>query len=157
MGTSLMWKTIWAACAWALNHKIMELLSYSNSTYLLNASLESLHAESREWLNEIEFLKDETAFFKKLILNRDTIDAFPPEELMLLNEELMNLTQVKLERMKLQVEDHEKLLANLINFNQLKHAESYRQTHRVLFIEMHDIISQIRTIKKKIFSFLQSK
>ena len=41
-----------------------------NETYLLDMPVEVLHRESLEWLEEIECMKDEAAFFFGLIIRR---------------------------------------------------------------------------------------
>jgi hypothetical protein len=41
----------------------MELLTSQKMEYLLDASLQALHAESLEWIQEIDFWKDEMIFF----------------------------------------------------------------------------------------------
>jgi hypothetical protein len=45
----------------------MKLLSNPKTEYLLDASFEYLHNESLEWLNEMDFWRDEMAFFQKLL------------------------------------------------------------------------------------------
>src|ERR1035438_7363 len=54
----------------------MELLTKSKSDYLLNGSIEILHRQSMEWLNEIDFWKDEIAFFYALTVKK-TLNGFP--------------------------------------------------------------------------------
>ena len=41
-----------------------------NTELLLEASLDSLHGESREWLETVAFWKDETRFFRDLLENK---------------------------------------------------------------------------------------
>ena len=54
----------------------MELLTSPKSTYLLEAGLDVLHEQSIEWLNEIAFWRDETAFFYSLVAKK-TLEAVP--------------------------------------------------------------------------------
>ena len=45
----------------------MQTLTTPKTSNLLEAGLDVLHSESKEWLSEIEFLKSELSFFMKLL------------------------------------------------------------------------------------------
>ena len=45
----------------------METLTSPKSEYLLEAGLDVLHFESREWLSDLKFQKSELDFFLKLL------------------------------------------------------------------------------------------
>jgi len=59
----------------------MELLAKSRKEQRANLNLESLHAESMEWRNEIDFWRDEMAFFYKLLQKEETRETFPAKDL----------------------------------------------------------------------------
>ena len=61
---------------------MQELLTSSKKDFLLEAPLEILHSESLEWLEEVEFWKDESAFFYALILEKTKLNpsAFNTKE-----------------------------------------------------------------------------
>ena len=48
----------------------MKLLTTPKTAYLLEAGLEVFHGQSNEWLNEIAFWKDESAFLFTLIVKK---------------------------------------------------------------------------------------
>lgn len=132
----------------------MELLTYSKSAYLLNASLESLHVESREWLNEIGFFKDEVAFFQHFIQKKETIKSFPAQEFTALEKELINISN-ELDKIREKVESHEQSLAELFKSTRIQEEETFRQSHRKLLHEMYDLHFIFRKFKKNVFSFVK--
>ena len=132
----------------------MELLTYSRSAYLLNASLESLHVESREWIKEMDFLKDEVAFFHHLIQKKEAIKSFPAQEFQALENDLIHIGN-EVDKMREKVSSHEQSLAELFKTTQTQKEETYRQMHRKLLLEMYDLHSLFRKFKKDVFSFVQ--
>jgi hypothetical protein len=132
----------------------MELLANPKTEYLLQASLATLHVESQEWLKEIEFWRDELAFFYKLLREKESIEDFPKEALTAMQKELVRIDSEKLEVMKNQVHSHENSLSALLKTTSLQDEEQYRETHRKLLIEIYEVQSLIRNYKKELFSFI---
>ncbi|CAN5186394.1 hypothetical protein BH23BAC2_BH23BAC2_01620 [soil metagenome] len=132
----------------------MELLANPKTEYLLQASLTTLHVESQEWLKEIEFWRDELAFFYKLLREKESIEDFPKEALVAMQKELVRIDSEKLEVMKNQVHSHENSLAALLKTTSLQDEELYRETHRKLLIEIYEVQRLIRIYKKELFSFI---
>ena len=89
----------------------MELLMNSKTDYLLEASLESLHAESMEWLNEIDFWSDEMTFFYRLLRKNQSNKAFPTAELAAVEMELVSLTSDKVNKLRNEIQNHERSLS----------------------------------------------
>lgn len=131
----------------------MELLVHPKPEYLLDASLESLHAESTDWLNEIDFWRDEMAFFYKLLHRKETRDAFPSETLAAMEKELVSITGDKLDQLRDHVIRHERSLADLLRTTSLLQEEGYRETHRWLHRDMSALNVMIRAFKKNVYSF----
>jgi hypothetical protein len=132
----------------------MELLANPKTEYLLQASLKSLHVESQEWLKEIEFWRDELAFFYKLLREKESIEDFPKEALVAIQKELIRIDSEKLEVIKNQVQSHENSLSALLKATSMQDEELYRETHRKLLIEIYEVQSLIRIYKKELFSFI---
>ncbi|ELR71931.1 hypothetical protein C900_02170 [Fulvivirga imtechensis AK7] len=133
----------------------MELITRPREEYLLNASLESLHEESREWLQEIGFWKDEMAFFYKLLQQKKNDPDFPAGEIAALEKEQLRIDNVKIDAIKGEVKSHEKALASLFKVNSLQEEEGYRQMHKRLLKDMYDVHILVRNLKKEIFSMVQ--
>jgi len=134
----------------------MELLTYPKSEYLLEASLESLHQESQEWLNEIEFWADEMAFFFTLLHKKEVRETFPSEELADLEKELIRIHGDRLDTIKSSVQRHERILAAVLKTTSLQEEESYRTTHRQLLMEIYALQLLVRNFKKTVFSFAKN-
>lgn len=132
----------------------MELLTTPKTNYLLNASLETLHVESSEWLREINFWNDELNFFMKLIAIKREISGFPASELGKLEKQLTHITNQKIERLRKGVESHERLLSSLFKADTFGDEESYRYAHKKLLKEMYEVNKLIRDFKKDFFSFI---
>jgi hypothetical protein len=133
----------------------MKLLSNPKTEYLLDASLEYLHNESLEWLNEMDFWRDEMAFFQKLLHKEGLKDAFPSERLAALDKQLIGIITNKLEKIMNEVRDHERSLAALIKTTSFQKEENYRHMHRQLLWDIWDIHTAIRNFKKDVFAFVR--
>jgi len=131
----------------------MELLSYPNTKYLLEASTDSLQAESLEWLKEIDFWKDEMTFFYKLVHTRKAFTAFPTEELAFLDKELIRINSDKLDKLRKEVQDHEQLLATIIKTPTLMEKEKYSEAHHNILMELFAVSELIKDLKRTVFSF----
>jgi hypothetical protein len=131
----------------------MELLAYPNSRYLLEASIDSLHAESLEWLKEIDFWKDEMTFFYKLIHTRKAFAGFPTEELATIDKELIRINSDKVDKLRKEVQDHEQLLVSIVKTPVLMDKERYTDTHRNLLMEIYAVSELIKDFKRSVFSF----
>jgi hypothetical protein len=133
----------------------MELLGNPKTEYLLDASLETLHAESREWLNEIAFWNEEMTFFYKLIHLREPHISFPTEGLAGLEKNLIEITSTQLGKLKADVESHERTVGRLVRNSSFGEEREYHDFHRDLLRRMYDQQRIIREFKKNIFSFVK--
>lgn len=131
----------------------MELLAYPNSKYLLEASIDSLHAESLEWLKEIDFWKDEMTFFYKLLHSKNAFGGFPTEELASIDKELIRINSDKLDKIKKEVQGHEQLLTSILKTPTLMEKEKYSEVHHNLHLEIFAVSELIKDIKRIVFSF----
>src|SRR5688572_8049526 len=133
----------------------MELLSSPKMGYLLDASLESLHSESQEWLKEIGFWQDEMAFFYKLLHKKESKESFPSKELAAIEKKLVGITSDMLDKIMNAVQNHERSLALLIRTTSFQEEENYRQAHRRLLQDVYEVHVVIRNFKKDVFAFVQ--
>lgn len=133
----------------------MELLNYPKTDYLLDASLETLHAQSVEWLNELGFWSDEMTFFYRLLRHKSASKAFRTSQLAEVEKELVKLNGEQLDKVKTGVVSHEHLLAAAYKTSSLPDERTYREAHRKLLGDMHALHQNIRDFKKKLFSFVE--
>lgn len=131
----------------------MELLTFPKNEYLLDASLEDLHAQSQEWIKEIDFWNDEISFFYKLLHKKETKNVFPARELAEIEKTLIRINSEDMLRLRDEVLNHERLLSILIRSTSLSEEQVYREAHRRLYRDMYKLNDLIRAFKKSVFSF----
>lgn len=125
--------------------------------YLLEAPLELLHQESLDWLREIDFWKDEAAFFYSLMWKRSAANAFlRTTQAKKIQQHLVYLTAERLDDLKLETRGHEKMLARLLDKSNADQ-RAYREKHKALAVRMHAMEKEFRLLKKKIFTLAKSK
>ena len=130
----------------------METIASPKTEYLLQASLEVLHEQSMECLDEIHFIKEEFAFFNKL-LNKNAGKQFPSEQAAILGSELVSFNSTILSILHNKIIEHERWLADIIKTDTLGRQQSYREMHRELMEEMNACRKKFLQLKKKIFAF----
>jgi hypothetical protein len=133
----------------------MELLSNAKTDYLLEATLESLHAESIIWSNEIAFWRDELTFFVRLLGRKEFSKPFPSETAAQMERELIRLNADRLDKIKVGLESHERLLSSAIKSGSISDEQVYRQSHRRILLDMLALQGEIRNFKKALFSFVE--
>ena len=131
----------------------MELLTDPKNEYLLDASLDSLHAESQNWLKELEFLGDEMAFFYKLLHKKESKKGFPAKDIADLEKALVKLNTEKVDRARTGVLSHERLLSSIIKSTSMAEEQVYREAHRKLHAELSELQPLVRSFKKAVFDF----
>ncbi|HEY0742728.1 MAG TPA: hypothetical protein VGD40_14765 [Chryseosolibacter sp.] len=133
----------------------MELLRSSRTEYLLEAPLESLHAESLEWLNELSFWRDEMTFFYHMLRHKQFGKSFPNEELANIEKELVRLNGEELDKVETSVTSHERLLGSVYKTASMAEEQVYREAHKRALGEILALHNAIRKFKKKLFSFIK--
>ena len=134
----------------------MELLAPTKSNYLLEAPLEILHEESLEWLEEVEFWKDETAFFYKLIIqkSKERTPLLKTKQAKEAERHLIYISAEKLDDLKIEVDAHEKFLSRIINSKKLDEG-LYRSRHKAIAKKFQDFEKEFCDMKKKIFQLVR--
>ena len=132
----------------------MEWITNLKSEHLQDASLEELHHQGREWLSELEFWIDEMTFYYKLLHMREPRIFFPTAGLAELEKVLVTLTSDHLMKLKIDIENHERVLATMIKNISLEEEDEYRAKHKVLLGEVLRLQERIREFKKSVFSFI---
>jgi hypothetical protein len=130
----------------------MEMLTSAKAEYLLQASLEVLHEQSLEWLNEMNFVKEEMTFLNRL-LNRDAGHQFPTEECAALEKELTIFNSDIVDVLYRKIQEHERWLTDIIRTDTLDRQYFYREVHRELMHEISECMEKYFFIKRRIFSF----
>lgn len=133
----------------------MKLLETPKGNFYLAAPIEILHRESAEWLKEIEFWKDEAAFFYTLLLKKG--DKKPKTKAILnIENHLIYISSEKLDDLKLEIQTHERFLAGILESVRPDN-EKYRTKHLSLSKKMYDFENEFKALKRQIFSFVKGK
>ncbi len=135
-----------------MEHK---LLTTPKATYLLEAGLEVLHSQSNEWLNEIAFWRDESAFFYTLIVKK-TLKFVPvdaKDSIKRVEEELVSITGGDLDKLQKEVEQHEVFLNDLLESTYLKEG-NYRERHGELTRKFYQFEKRFKDLKNDIFKLV---
>ena len=132
----------------------METTNVKN-VFLLGASLEVLHQESLEWLDIVEFWKDEVVFFKKLLGKKQPSDE-DREMYANLVSTLGDISMELLNELEEDIRQHERLLAKLMEEDKGVSDGEYRESHQRLKNRIEKINSSLKAFKKQLFSFVKS-
>lgn len=135
----------------------MFLLSKPDSSHLLDISLEELHKESREWLNEILYWSDEAEFLYKIIGNKKcvVVPLQTQNAIWHTERELAKISNHELFDLQAEVELHENSLSKLMK-NGGADEEKYRDFHKELKGKVGKFKSDFILLKKGIFNLIES-
>ncbi|HWY37219.1 MAG TPA: hypothetical protein VNY73_01575 [Bacteroidia bacterium] len=135
----------------------MKLLTNPKTTYLLEASLEVLHAESLEWLSEISYWRDELAFFYTLLVKKTNHALFDrlKNELLHIQEELILLSGHEFEKLELDIKQHEAYLSDLIKADSGEKEQTYRAKHKAILVRVHAFSKRVRKLKLEVFEIVK--
>lgn len=130
----------------------MKLIISAKTAFLLEAPLEVLHCESLEWLEEIEFWRDESAFFYSLIIGKtkQNPSAFKTKESKDIEKHLIYISAEKLDDLKIEVQAHERFLAKIMDNIKLDE-QLYRLRHKAIAEKFHTFEIEYKEMKRKIF------
>ncbi len=134
----------------------MELLAPPKSMQLLDVGLETLHEQSFEWLNEIDFWRDEVAFFYSLLVEK-TLKSVPinsRDTIENIENEILSISDGELDELQHAVEEHEKFLSHLLESN-YDGEETYREKHRQLDYEFMNFKKRFKSLNKNVLSLLK--
>ena len=119
---------------------------------LLGAGLDVLHQDSQEWLDTIDFWKDETRFFADLLQKKVTKDGTKSDYGKMLN----NLDKIHADLFDYLTDDivaHEKLLARIYKGEKGLADGDYRNQHRKLNARMDVFTNDFKEFKKMVFGY----
>lgn len=123
--------------------------------YLLGAGLDVLHHESREWIETIDFWKDETRFFDKLLKQTNLIDKEKLEYGQMLKG-LDTIHKDLFEDLKDAVINHEQFLSRLEKGEKGKSDSQYRDKHAHLKKRIETFTRDFKAFKNIIFDYVKS-
>ena len=129
----------------------MDLISNPKAEYLLGTSFKELHAESRQWLSELNFCAEEMSCYYKLLHKNVPYLDFPTKELAEIEKEMIRISSEDLITLKSRIESHERELATLMRNTSSSEEYEYRDYHRRLQNDMYAFRSLIKKFKEAVF------
>ena len=130
------------------------LISNPKEQFLLGAGLDVLHFESREWLNTIDFWKDEVRFFEDLLKRKETSNKNKPEyENMLVN--LNKIHSDLFDDLEDSIVKHEHLLSNIELSKDGLSDDSYREKHLRIHSEIETFTKDFKAFKRVVFNSIK--
>lgn len=125
--------------------------------YLLKASLETHHFETKEWIEEVRFWLDELSIFGDFvdhkIAHNNLEDQLNKDLQLNLNSMLDNLSKNTLQNLL----GHERYLSSLFSLGKRTEESIYREKHKEFAQQMIHLTNDIRMLKKRVFKFLERK
>jgi hypothetical protein len=128
----------------------------SETGHLLESSLDWMHTQTVEWLQEADFWKDETVFFYNLLRKTELRGTFPAEHLAALENELICITGQEITALKIALRQHEELLKSLLTKNSTDREGEYRHKHREIMVDVVSLENRIRDYKKSVFNYVKN-
>lgn len=133
----------------------MQAISDPKTSYLLEAGLDVLHAESKEWKSELEMMLSELRFYTSLLKSK-IIKLEKEKQWERLLENMGKLSQAVTSELQDDVRAHEKELAQLLTSRSSDDAH-YRKRHKELKKKVDQLREDVRTEKMLMFRFLEGK
>ena len=132
--------------------------NYTNIKYVEWLSAEQMHKNSKEWLSELKFIKDEQLFFNDLIRSYtlQLIDSKHFAKSKTIIDKLSKLQKITYSLIE-SVKTHKNGLKIMVDdIDQLKEEEDYKNEHRGLIIEINNFVKDYRILKKELFSLIKA-
>lgn len=119
-------------------------------------SAEELHHDSKEWLSEISFIRDEIRFLEHLLRANyiDCLSAGLYKKIETLVDK-MSAERIAGETLEIIIKEQEAILSNLIRQDSVLSNKNYLENHRKLEFEMDYFDKKYKRIKKQIFEIIE--
>ena len=116
-------------------------------------TLEILHQQSKNWLSEIAFWRDEIAFFYSLVAGKtkQKLLLYSKKNIQRIEKELIIMTAEEISKLEREVEEHEKNLGHLMESEHNKDEEGYRKKHYQLTLLFNSFENKIKSLRKEVF------
>jgi hypothetical protein len=124
----------------------------ASNDYLLPQSLESLHMESRQWLETIGFWKDETRFFASLLRKQEKA-SFEGADYNEMLRNLDRLHEMLYDYLADEIMEHERLLSKIEQGAEGISDNTYRDQHQQLGKKMEVFTRDYRKFKLMVFGY----
>ncbi len=124
--------------------------------YIEWISPEEMHEASKQWLSELNFVRDEQWFLNDLVKSYtlQLVDAEVFEESKSIIDSLLQAEKEVVSLMK-KVQSHENQLDIMVDdVDQPKMEKAYKASHRELLTSMELYLAEYRSLKEKLFKLV---
>jgi hypothetical protein len=128
----------------------------ANYVEWLNA--EQMHEASKEWLSELEFVKDEHTFFEDLITKfTSELLEFGDFSDKIEIIDAINRSEKQNNSLIEAIKTHENGLQIMIDgIDQIEKEKAYTKAHRDLIIAIADYLKEYKSLKKQLFNIIKN-
>jgi len=130
----------------------------THSRYVDWLNADQMHKNSKEWLSELRFIKDEHLFFEDLIKSY-TLDLLEPQKFVH-NKEIIDKIRKSKKRNELLIKAIKvhvnKLQIMLDDIEQPKEEEAYKKEHLNLIIDISEFEKKYRILKMELFDIIKT-
>ena len=130
----------------------------THSRYVDWLNADQMHKNSKEWLSELRFIKDEHLFFEDLIKSY-TLDLLEPQKFVH-NKEIIDKIRKSKKRNELLIKAIKvhvnKLQIMLDDIEQPKEEEAYKKEHLNLIIDISEFEKKYRILKMELFDLIKT-
>src|SRR5690554_4073780 len=127
-------------------------ISNPKAKFLLGAGLDVLHFESREWLDTIDFWKDEIRFFNDLLKKKESSEKNDPKHQNMLKN-LDTIYTDLFEDLEDSIVEHEQLLSRIELAEKGLSDADYREKHRQISLRMNTFAKDFKAFKRIVFDY----
>jgi hypothetical protein len=127
------------------------------TAYLLQGSLETLHFETKEWIDEVKFWIDELTILSDLVdhkIAHNNLEDQIHRDLQLNMNSMLDLMSNGILHTLF---GHENFLSSLFSTNENLNENDYREKHKEIALNMIRLKNDIKALKKRVFQFLEQK
>ena len=135
----------------------MKILDKTTDDYLLETGIDALHSQSMEWLEDIAFWRDESAFLYALEM-RKTLKSVPVDaknKIRKIEDELIKISGGDLDDLYDEVEKHEQYLDRMLE-SKREDEEPYREKHKQIADKVNRFDKRFRNLKRAIFELVKT-
>ena len=126
--------------------------------YIEWISPEDMHAETVEWMSELNFLKDEQRFLNSLV--KHYTSSLAERKIYEKSKEIVGSildAENELKTLSRKIQVHENQLEILVDdVDQPLMEQAYKETHKALISEVHNYLKEYRQLKKRLFNLISS-
>ncbi len=127
----------------------------TKANQILEPSLENLHRQTREWIEDIRFYFDELTFLDDLVKSKIGSTTYGSQEHKDLYRNVDDMLEKLSKELLLELKAHDAYLSNLLDLKIYVNDEEYRARHKTMSKKLVALEQGLRDLKKSIFAYVK--